>query len=83
MNYTSYLRLFEPIQDQLSGVYSTATLIISILLILWVLNFVVGLIMKIFSLGKTIGGFYRGFLHRYVRIFIYSFLNLFPKKKVS
>ena len=83
MNYTSYLKLFDPLQEQLSGVYSTATLIISILLILWAIHFTVGLITKIFSLGKSIGKFYRSFLHRYIRMFIFSFLNLFPKRKVS
>jgi len=83
MNYSSYLKLLSPFQEQLSGVYSTATLVISILLVLWILNFVVGLITKIFSLGKTIGTFYRGFVHRYIRIMIYSFINLFPKKKLA
>ncbi len=83
MNYSSYLRLFEPIQDQLSGVYSTATLVISILLLLWVLNLIIGLITRIFSLGKSIGSFYRSFIHRYVRIIILSFMNLFPDRKIT
>ena len=82
MNYSAYLKLLGPVQEQLSGVYSTATLVISILLILWVLNFVVGLIAKIFSLGKSIGSFYRAFIHRYIRILIYSVANLFTKKKL-
>ncbi len=83
MNYSTYLKLFEPVQEQLSGVYSTATLVISILLVLWALNFIVGLITKIFSLGKTIGTFYRNFIHRYLRILIYSLLNLFSRKKLA
>ena len=83
MDYTAYLRLFQPIQEQLSGVYSTATLVITILLALWVLNFVVSLIMRIFSFGKSIGTFYRSFIHRYVLILIYSIFNLFPKRKTS
>ncbi len=83
MNYSPYLKLFEPVQEQLSGVYSTATLVISILLVLWALNFIVGLITKIFSLGKTIGTFYRNFIHRYLRILIYSLLNLFSRKKLA
>ncbi len=80
MNYTSYFKLLEPLQEQLSGVYSTATLVISILLLLWALNFVVGLITKIYAIGKSVGRFYRSFIHRYIRIFIYSVLNLIPSK---
>jgi len=83
MNYSYYLKLFEPIQDQLSGVYSTATLVISILLLLWALNLIIGLITRIFSLGKSIGSFYRSFIHRYVRIIILSLMNLFPNKKTT
>ena len=81
MNYTTYFKLFEPLQEQLSGVYSTATLVITILLALWVLNFVVSLIMRIFSFGKSIGTFYRSFFDRYVRILIYSIfleIMIFP-----
>ena len=83
MNYANYLRLFEPIQDQLSGVYSTATLLITILLILWVINLVVGLTTRIYFLGRSIGSFYRRFIHRYIRIFILSLINLFPKKSMT
>ena len=79
MNYTPYLKLLEPLQDQLSGVYSTATLVVSVLVLLWAINFVVGLISKIYSLGKSVGVFYRSFIHRYIRILLYSIFNLLPK----
>ncbi len=79
MNYTPYLKLLEPLQEQLSGVYSTATLVISILIILWAINFIVGLISRIYSIGKSVGSFYRSFIHRYIRIFIYGIFNLIPK----
>ncbi len=79
MNYTAYLKLLEPLQEQLSGVYSTATLVVSILLLLWAINFIVGLISKIYGFGKSVGLFYRSFIHRYIRIFIYSIFNLIPK----
>ncbi|KGG11821.1 hypothetical protein EV10_1181 [Prochlorococcus marinus str. SS51] len=72
----------DPLQQQLSGVYSTATLIISILLLLWAVNFILGLISKIFVLGKSVGTFYRSFIHRYIRILIYSFLGLFTNKSL-
>ena len=78
MNYSSYIKLVEPFQQQLTGVYSTATLIISALLILWIVNLVIALTTRTYTLGKTIGGFYRRFLHRYIRILIFSILNIFP-----
>ncbi len=80
MNYSSYLKLFQPVQEQLSGVYSTATLVVSILILLWVINFIVGLISRIFFVGKSVGSFYRAFIHRYIRIFFYGLINLFQKK---
>ncbi len=83
MDYSTYFKFFQLFQDQLSGVYSTATLIISILLVIWVLNFTIGLVIRIFSLGKSIGNFYRSFLHRYIRIFIFSIINLFSKKSLN
>jgi len=76
MNYTSYFKLLEPFQEQLTGVYSTATLIISILLLLWFVNFIVGLIGRIYSFGRNTGSFYRNFIHRYFRILLYSLLRL-------
>ena len=78
-----YFKFFQPFQEQLSGVYSTATLVISILLIIWILNFTIALILRIFSLGKSIGTFYRSFVHRYLRIFIYSIFNLFPNVELK
>ena len=83
----NYLRLFESFQDQLTGVYSTATLIIALIFILWLINFTVTIVTRIFSLGKTIGGFYRNYLHRYFRPLIFTTLNIIPgintTKKVS
>ena len=80
MNYTSYIKLLEPFQEQLTGVYSTATLIITILLLIWSVNFVIGLVIRIYSLGRNIGSFYRNFLHRYIRILMYTIFNLFRKQ---
>ncbi|WP_269623109.1 hypothetical protein [Prochlorococcus marinus] len=80
LNVSTYLKLLEPLQQQLSGVYSTATLIITILLILWVINIVLGFISRVFALGKTFGTIYRKFFHKYLRAFIYTILNIFSKK---
>ncbi len=81
MNISSVLRFVDPIQDQLSGVYSTATLVISVLLILWILNFTITLITRTFTVGKAVGGFYRNYLHRYIRAVITNFINLFSLRR--
>ncbi len=81
MNIASYLKFIEPIQDQLSGVYSTATLLISIFLILWFLNFVITLISRIFIIGKTVGGFYRSYVHKYIRSIIFNITNLISLRR--
>ena len=83
MNYTPYLKLIEPFQNQLTGVYSTATLIITILIILWIVNLIAALTMRIYSSGKSIGLFYRKFFHRYIRILIYSLFNIFSINKYN
>ena len=80
MNYSSYIKLIEPFQQQLTGVYSTATLIISALLILWIINLMIALTTRTYTLGKTIGIFYRRFIHRYIRILIISILNILTNK---
>ncbi len=81
MDITSYLKFLSPIQDQLSGFYSTATLLITLLFILWVFNFFFSLIFKIFAFGKTIGSIYRNYIHKYIRFLIFSMAYLVPKKK--
>ena len=82
MNITSFFKFIEPIQDQLSGFYSTATLIITLVAILWFLNFIFSLIFRIYSLGKSLGGVYRNYIHKYIRIILFSFINLFQNKKL-
>ncbi len=81
MDITNYFKFLSPLQDQLSGFYSTATLVITFIAILWLINFIFGLIYRIYSLGKSIGFIYRNYFHKYVRYILYSVLYLFPGKR--
>ena len=64
MNPVNYLQFLEPMQDQFTKVYSTMSGIIGVILILWILNFIAGLIQKTYGIGKAFGGFYRNYLHK-------------------
>ena len=79
MNISDYLQFLEPIQEQLNKVYSIASLALTVLLCLWLFNFIVGLIQRTYSVGKIIGSFYRNFFHKYIRKAITGILNTFKK----
>ena len=79
MNFSDYLQFLEPIQEQLNKVYSIASLALTVLICLWLFNFIVGLIQRIYSVGKAIGGFYRNYFHKYLRKAIIGVLNTFRK----
>ena len=79
MNISDYLQFLEPIQEQLNKVYSIASLAFTVLICLWLFNFVVGLIQRTYSVGKAIGGFYRNYFHKYIRKGIIGVLNIFRK----
>ncbi len=79
MNPSDYLQFLEPIQEQLNKFYSIASLAITVLICLWLFNFIVGLIQRTFSVGKAIGGFYRNYFHKYLRKAIIGVLNTFKK----
>ena len=79
MNIPDYLQFLEPIQDQLDKVYSIASLAITVLIGLWLFNFIVGLIQRTYSVGKAIGGFYRNYFHRYIRKALLGILTTFKK----
>tara|TARA_Y100001968_G_scaffold260948_1_gene248688 strand:+ start:2554 stop:2853 length:300 start_codon:yes stop_codon:yes gene_type:complete len=64
MNLANYIQFLEPLQENVSRVYSTASEIITVLLVLWFLNFIAGLIQRTYATGKAFGGFYRNYLHR-------------------
>ncbi len=79
MNISDYLQFLEPIQDQLNKVYSIASLALTVLICLWLFNFIVGLIQRTYSVGKAIGSFYRNFFHKFLRKAIISILSTFKK----
>ena len=79
MNISDYLQFLEPIQEQLNKVYSIASLALTVLICLWLFNFIVGLIQRIYSVGKAIGGFYRNYFHKYLRKAIIGVLDTFRK----
>ena len=79
MSISDYLQFLEPIQEQLDKVYSIASLAITVLICLWLFNFIVGLIQRTYSVGKAIGGFYRNYFHTYIRKAIIGIMNTFKK----
>ena len=79
MNISEYLQFLEPIQEQLNKVYSIASLALTVLICLWLFNFIVGLIQRTFSVGKAIGTFYRTYFHKYIRKAIIGVLNTLKK----
>ena len=84
MNIPDYLQFLEPIKEQLDKVYSIASLALTVLICLWLFNFIVGLIQRTYSVGKAIGGFYRNYFHKYLRKAIIGVLNTFsnPTKAI-
>ena len=79
MSISDYLQFLEPIQEQLNKVYSIASLALTVLIGLWLFNFIVGLIQRTYSVGKAIGSFYRNYFHKYLRKAILGVLNTFKK----
>ena len=79
MSISDYLQFLEPIQDQLNKVYSIASLALTVLICLWLFNFIVGLIQRTYSVGKAIGTFYRNYFHKYLRKGIIVIINTFNK----
>ncbi len=67
MNLVNYLQFLEPVQEHVSRVYSTASEIITVLLVLWCINFVGGMIHRTFITGKAFGNFYRTFVHEHFK----------------
>ena len=83
MNISDYLQFLEPIQEQLNKFYSIASLALTVLIALWLFNFIVGLIQRTYSVGKAIGGVYRNYFHKYLRKLILTILNIFKKPTKS
>lgn len=80
MNLVNYLQFLEPVQEHVTRIYSTASEIITVLLVLWCLNFIAGMIQRTYGTGKAFGHFYRNYLHNSVKG-IFSQLSSFRKNK--
>ncbi len=81
MNLADYLQFLEPLKDQLDRFYSIASLVLTILIILWLFNFLVGLIQRTYSTGKAIGSLYRNYFHRYFRTIIVATFSFFSRNQ--
>ncbi len=77
MNLINYAQLIEPMQDQFARIYSTMSGIIGVLLVLWILNFIAGLIHRTYMIGRAFGSFYRNYLHKYIKAITLQVLSLF------
>ena len=76
MSFSDYLKFLEPLQEQLDKVYSIASLALTVLIALWLFNFVAGLIQRAFQVGKVSGSLYRNYFHPYLRGFFSSLSSL-------
>ena len=79
MSISDYLQFLEPIQEQLNKVYSIASLALTVLICLWLFNFIIGLIQRTYSVGKAIGSFYRNYFHKHLRKAIIGLLSTFKR----
>ena len=77
MNLINYIQFLEPMQDQFTRVFSTMSGVIGVILVLWVLNFIAGLIQKTYSIGKIFGSFYRNYLHKSFKTLVVKILSIF------
>ena len=63
MHLINYLEFLGPFQETFTKFYSVATTIVTAVFILWLFNFIAGLIQKTYSTGKAFGNFYWKYLH--------------------
>mgnify|MGYP007063458949 CR=1 FL=1 len=76
MNLLNYWQFLEPMQDQFTRIYSAMSGIIAVILVLWVLNLIAGLIQRTFAIGKSLGSFYRRYLHSYLKTIAVKFFSM-------
>jgi len=79
----NYLQFLEPMQDQLTRIYSAMSGIIAVILVLWVLNLIAGLIQRTFAIGKAIGSFYRRYLHSSLKTTLVKLSSLARNKSIE
>ncbi len=67
MNFVNYMHYLEPIQEHVTRFYSTTSEIITVLLVIWLLNFFAGMVHRTYSSGKALGGIYWKYFHKYIK----------------
>tara|TARA_Y100001968_G_C18998292_1_gene544632 strand:+ start:29 stop:328 length:300 start_codon:yes stop_codon:yes gene_type:complete len=81
MTLSDYFQFLEPVEEQINNFYSVASLVVTLLIALWLFNFVVGLIQRTYSIGKICGRLYRNYFHQYIRASITQIIMLFGNSK--
>ena len=80
MNLVNYLQFLEPVQEHFSRIYSTASEVIAVILVLWCINLLAGLIQRTFSTGKIVGRLYRAYIHPYLKAIVVRLHSLVFKR---
>ena len=79
MNFANYLQFLEPVQDHVSRMYSTTSEIITVVLVIWLLNFLAGIVQKTFASGRAFGIFYRNYLHQNLKALMITIVKIIKK----
>ncbi len=74
------LENLEPFLNSVGRIYEVGGGIITVLAILWILNFVAGLIRNTYAAGHSLGKFYRTYIHRYLKTIVIALLSVMNKK---
>ncbi len=77
MDFNNLTQLLGPFQDQFIKIYSVTSFVITLIIALWLFNFIFGLIQRTYSIGKAFGSLYRLYIHSYLRELIIRSLNIF------
>ncbi len=80
MDFSNLLDLLGPFREQVVQFYSIASVILSLIFILWVFNLVSTFIHRTYLLGKAFGHLYRNYIHRILKFPIKQIKTLFSSK---
>ena len=70
----------EPFINSVGRIYEVGGGIITVLAILWILNFVAGLVRNTYAAGYSLGKFYRSYLHRFLKTLVVALMSVITKK---
>ena len=77
MNFSAFLDLLGPYKEQVVNFYSIASLLVSLVLLLWIFNLIAGFIHRTFLLGRAFGKIYRNYMHSFLKATFIRIINLF------